>query len=32
MHGKFMWRLTENMNRGIVDANQIKLQEIKFKL
>ena len=31
MRGKFMWRLTENMNRGTVDANGIKLQGIKFK-
>jgi len=28
---KFMWFLTKNMNRRVVDANRIKLQEVVVK-
>ena len=31
MCDKFMWHLIENIDEWAVDANEIKLQEIKFK-
>ena len=31
MCGKFIWHLTENMNRGAVGASRIELQGVKSK-
>ena len=31
MRDKFMWHLTENMDEGVIDANKIQLEGVKFK-
>ena len=29
---KFMWHLTENIDGGVIDANIIEFQKIKFEI
>ena len=31
LHGKFLWPLTENMDGGITNANEIEFQGVKSK-